>query len=164
LCRDNTPSVLLCEWEVESDYLEDDRITGVMPVLFANDPKAAEAGMMDNLATARKDLDKINRAFFVPESLDIEEAAKVAKKPRLGDAEFLYKDWNLERLFETSVPTSAYTGEVFIEVQISGIFINNVHTPENKSKYSGGCNQARAGGVAASGSANGKIIYLFQLN
>ena len=60
--------------------------------------------------TARKDLDKINRAFFVPESLDIEEAAKVAKKPRLGDAEFLFKDWNLERLFETSVSTSAYTG------------------------------------------------------
>ncbi len=53
---------------------------------------------------------KINRAFFVPECLDIEEAAKVAKKQRLGDAEFLYKDWNLERLFETSVPTSAYTG------------------------------------------------------
>ena len=111
LCRDNTPSILLCEWEVESDYLEDDRITGVMPVLFANDPKAAEEGMMDNIATARKDLDKINWAFFVPESLDIEEAAKVAKKPRLGDAEFLFKDWNLERLFETSVPTSAYTGE-----------------------------------------------------
>ncbi len=111
MCRDNTPSILLCEWEVESDYLEDDRITGVMPVLFANDPKAAEAGMMDNLATARKDLDKINRAFFVTESLDIEEAVKVAKKPRLGDAEFLFKDWNLERLFETSVPTSAYTGE-----------------------------------------------------
>jgi len=44
----------------------------------------------------------------------------VAKKPRLGDAEFLYKDWNLERLFETSVPTSAYTGErCFIVVQIS---------------------------------------------
>jgi hypothetical protein len=82
-----------------------------MPVLFANDPKAAEEGMMDNIATARKDLDKINRAFFVPESLDIEEAAKVAEKPRLGDAEFLFKDWNLERLFETSVPTSAYTGE-----------------------------------------------------
>ena len=82
-----------------------------MPVLFANDPKAAEEGMMDNIATARKDLDKINWAFFVPESLDIEEAAKVAKKLRLGDAEFLFKDWNLERLFETSVPTSAYTGE-----------------------------------------------------
>jgi hypothetical protein len=38
----------------------------------------------------------------------------VAKKPRLGDAEFLYKDWNLERLFETSVPTSAYTGERYL--------------------------------------------------
>ncbi len=118
LCRDNTPSILLCEWEVESDYLEDDRITGVMPVLFANDPKAAEEGMMDNIATARKDLDKINRAFFVPESLDIEEAAKVAKKPRLGDAEFLFKDWNLEHLFETSVPTSAYTGMWCLKVQI----------------------------------------------
>ncbi len=123
MCRDNTPSILLCEWEVESDYLEDDRITGVMPVLFANDPKAAEAGMMDNLATARKDLDKINRAFFVPECLDYEEAAKVAKKPRLGDAEFLYKDWNLERLFETSVPTSAYTGKRwFNKVQNFEIF------------------------------------------
>ncbi len=80
-------------------------------MLFANDPKAAEEGMMDNIATARKNLDKINRAFFVPESLNIEEATKVAKKPRLGDAEFLFKDWNLERLFETSVPTSAYTGK-----------------------------------------------------
>jgi hypothetical protein len=70
----------------------------VMPVLFANDPKAAEEGMMDNLATARRDLDKLNRAFFVPESLDIEEAAKVAKKPRLGDAEFLFKDWNFKVL------------------------------------------------------------------
>ena len=165
MCRDNTPSILLCEWEVESDYLEDDRITGVMPVLFANDPKAAEEGMMDNIATARKDLDKINRAFFVPESLDIEEAAKVAKKPRLGDAEFLFKDWNLERLFETSVPTSAYTGEwCLLKYKFLKFLINNVHTPENKPKYSGGCNQARAGGVAASGSASGKIIYLFQLN
>jgi hypothetical protein len=82
-----------------------------MPVLFASDPKAAEEGILDNIATARKDLDKINRAFFVPESLDIEEAAKVAKKPRFGDAEFLFKDWNLERLFETSVPTSAYSGD-----------------------------------------------------
>ncbi len=79
LCRDNTPSILLCEWEVESDYLEDDRITGVMPMLFANDPKAAEEGMMDNIATARKDPDKINRAFFVPESLDIEEARRWPK-------------------------------------------------------------------------------------
>jgi hypothetical protein len=114
LCRDNTPSILLCEWEVESDYLEDDRITGVMPVLFANDPKAAEAGMMDNLATARKDLDKINRAFFVPESLDIEEAAKVAKKPRLGDAEFLYKDWNLYVYLKPRFPPRP--------IQVSGIY------------------------------------------
>jgi hypothetical protein len=54
-----------------------------MPVLFANDPKAAEEGMLDNIATARKDLDKNNRAFFVPENLDIEEAAKVAKKTKI---------------------------------------------------------------------------------
>jgi hypothetical protein len=29
--------------------------------------------------------------------------------------------------------------------------------------YSGGCNQARAAGVAASGSASGKQIHIFQL-
>jgi hypothetical protein len=87
-----------------------------MPVLFANDPKAAEEGMMDNIATARKDLDKINRAFFVPESLDIEEAAKVAKKPRLGDAEFLFKDWNFKVL---ASDTGGGGGEVGARVALS---------------------------------------------
>ncbi len=103
----------------------------MMPVLFANDPKAAEEGMMDNIATARKDLDKINRAFFVPENLDMEEATKVAKKPRLGDAEFLFKDWNLERLFETSVPTSAYTGIWSAKyTNFRKYFVKNVHSPK----------------------------------
>jgi hypothetical protein len=136
-----------------------------MPVLFANDPKAAEEGMMDNIASARKDLDKINRAFFVPENLDMEEAAKVAKKPRLGDAEFLFKDWNLERLFETSVPTSAYTGIWLTKYKNFSKNFRKKCTFTKKNHNSGRCNQARgnmqAAGVSASGSASGKPMLYF---
>jgi hypothetical protein len=37
-----------------------------MPVLFARDPKAAESGIRSNPETAMKDLDKLNRIFFIP--------------------------------------------------------------------------------------------------
>jgi hypothetical protein len=71
-----------------------------MPVLFANDTKKAAAGIMGNLATARKDLDRINRVFFVPEHVDLEAARMVVRKPRLGDVHHAFKAKNLDRLFE----------------------------------------------------------------
>jgi hypothetical protein len=52
-----------------------------LPVLFANDCKRAEAGILGNLATARKDLDRINRIFFVLECVDLEAAPMVVRKP-----------------------------------------------------------------------------------
>ena len=74
-----------------------------MPVLFANDTKKAAAGIMGNLATARKDLDRINRVFFVPEHVDLEAARMVVRKPRLGDVHHAFKAKNLDRLLSRSV-------------------------------------------------------------
>ena len=82
-----------------------------MPVLFANDTKKAAAGIMGNLATARKDLDRINRVFFVPEHVDLEAARMVVRKPRLGDVHHAFKAKNLDRLFE---PISFGPGKNFI--------------------------------------------------
>jgi hypothetical protein len=58
LRRDNTPTVVLAEWESKADYFEDDFLSGVSPVLFANDPKAAEDAIRANQETAKKDLDR----------------------------------------------------------------------------------------------------------
>jgi hypothetical protein len=92
--------VVLQEWELSADYFEDDFLSGITPVLFAKDPKAAEAGVRDNPELAKKDLDKLNRCFFIPESIELEDALKVVKKARLGDVDYVFKRRNLDRLFE----------------------------------------------------------------
>jgi hypothetical protein len=71
-----------------------------MPVLFARDPRAAEAGIKANPETAMKDLDKLNRIFFIPESVELDGALKIVKRARLGDVDFVFKRKNLDRVFE----------------------------------------------------------------
>ncbi len=100
LSRDNTPTVVLGEWELHADYFEDDFLSGVSPVLFANDPQASEAAIKANPEIAKKDLDRLNRCFFVPESVELEAALKIVKKARLGDVDYIFKRKNLDRLFE----------------------------------------------------------------
>ncbi len=94
------PCVMLAQWDIEADYFPHDLMSGVIPVLFAEDPKAAEMAILADEYTAKKDLDRINRSFFIPETIDLETAFKVVKKPRLGDADYLFKMENLDRLFE----------------------------------------------------------------
>ena len=99
--RDNIPTITLHEWDLDTEYLDDDFVSGVMPVLFAADIAAARQAMSVNITPLRKDLDKINRMFFTPESVDLEGADSVICKPRLGEAIFTFKDQNLEKLFSS---------------------------------------------------------------
>jgi hypothetical protein len=59
--RDNVPTIILNSWDVVADLLDDDFLDGVMPVLFA------EEGLVTNLDTTRKDLERLARVYFVPE-------------------------------------------------------------------------------------------------
>jgi len=90
ICRDNIPCICLGQWDLSADYFEDEMLSGMIPVLFAENPSEAEKGLMKDLISARKDLDRINRAFFIPEAVDLENALKVIKKPRLGEAEYKF--------------------------------------------------------------------------
>jgi hypothetical protein len=94
------PVIVLCQWDLEADYLEEDYLSGLLPVLFANDAASAEKGMRENPASTMKDLDRINRVFFNPETVDLESALGIVRKPRAGEADFIFKNQNLERLFE----------------------------------------------------------------
>jgi hypothetical protein len=86
---------------LDTEHLDDDLVSGVMPVLFAADIAAARQTMSVNIMPLRKDLDKINRMFFTPESVDLEGADSVIRKPRLGEAIYTFKDENLEKLYNS---------------------------------------------------------------
>jgi hypothetical protein len=106
--------VVLGEWELQAEYFEDDFLSGVSPVLFANDPQASEAAIRANPEIAKKDLDRLNRCFFVPESVELDAALKIVKKARLGDVDYVFKRKNLDRLFE---PVSFNRGKTFKIIQ-----------------------------------------------
>ena len=108
LFRDNVPTIVLNQWEITADYLEDDLLDGVMPVLFADDVKAAEAAISEAPLTAKRDLERLAKMYFVPETLDLTQAEAVVRKPCLGEVIFWYKNLNLERPFAEDRLAAAY--------------------------------------------------------
>jgi hypothetical protein len=115
--------VVLGEWELHADYFEDDFLSGVSPILFANDPQASEAAIRANPEIAKKDLDRLNRCFFVPESVELDAALKIVKKARLGDVDYVFKRKNLDRLFE---PVSFNRGKTHL-IQEYKYFYHSEH-------------------------------------
>ena len=63
-----------------------------MPLMFTNNPAEGEVAFNADPASARKDVDRMNRA------LSPEEALKVCKKPLAGEAVFAFKMANLDGL------------------------------------------------------------------
>jgi hypothetical protein len=134
--------VVLGEWELQAEYFEDDFLSGVSPVLFANDPQASEAAIRANPEIAKKDLDRLNRCFFVPESVELDAALKIVKKARLGDVDYVFKRKNLDRLFE---PVSFNRGKTFKIIQrkintgSTGLFLQlvqaRVRWPHHPAQY-----------------------------
>jgi hypothetical protein len=51
-----------------------------------------------------KNLDRINRTFFSPETVDFEAAMAAVRKPRAGQADYIFKNQNLDRLFKVPLP------------------------------------------------------------
>ena len=105
LLRCNVPVICLGSWDLEADLMDDDILSGTVPVLFADDVQAAETALQNDPALLRRGVENLQRMFFTPEHLDKEEAYKVIRKPRMGDADFTWKQSNLDRLF--MVPSSS---------------------------------------------------------
>ena len=106
----------MAEWELSAEYFDEDFMSGVMPILFARDPRAAEASIKANPVTAMKDLDKLNRIFFIPESVELTAALKIVKRARLGDVDFVFKRKNLDRTFD---PEGFIQGNKFITLKFN---------------------------------------------
>ena len=66
--------------------------------MFTDNPAEGEVAFNADPASARRDVDRMNRVLFQPELVSADEALKVCKKPRTGEAVFAFKIANLEGL------------------------------------------------------------------
>jgi len=89
-------------WPLSAEYLDEEILSGLMPTLYSEEPATSEAALLADPIRAQKDVEALNRVFFIPEVVQLEEALKIVRKPRPGEADFAFKASNLERVFELS--------------------------------------------------------------
>jgi len=76
------PTMLLGSWQLDATMYDGEVMAGPVCTLCAEDNDVARNALKANLVKAHSDLQKIARAFFMPEYVDEDEAVRIAKKPR----------------------------------------------------------------------------------
>jgi hypothetical protein len=76
------PTVELNTWSLGATLFEGEIAAGPVPVLFSEDPEASQAALESGTLKAHGDLQKIARTFFMPETVQLEEALNLVKRPR----------------------------------------------------------------------------------
>ena len=74
--------MLLQSWMADSTLFDGDIMAGPVPSLFSEDPEASLTGITREPRKCHWDLMKICRLLFMPESVSLEEATTIIKKPR----------------------------------------------------------------------------------
>jgi len=72
-----------------------DSFSGVIPVMFADNPATAEVAFLADGPTARRDVDRMMRVLFQPETVSGIDAIELCRRPRAGEAVYAYKLANL---------------------------------------------------------------------
>ena len=76
------PTVLIKSWKADSTLFDGDLMAGPVPSLFGDKPNSSLAGITAKPRKFHWDLMKICRLLFMPESVSMEEASTIVKKPR----------------------------------------------------------------------------------
>jgi hypothetical protein len=82
LFRDNVPTIKLASWEVAARLFNGDAAAGPVPALFSEDINASLSALMENPQRAHQDMQRAMKSFFMPETVELEEALLLVKKPR----------------------------------------------------------------------------------
>ena len=82
ICSDNIPTYKIKSWPADSTFFDGDPMAGPFPSLFSTDSIASLAGIIKDPKKCHWDLMKISRLILMPESVGIEEAIQITKKPR----------------------------------------------------------------------------------
>jgi hypothetical protein len=74
--------VNLAEWELNATLFDGDIAAGPVPTLFADEPEVSRTALENGVAKAHHDLQRVARCFFMPETVTLEDACQLVKKPR----------------------------------------------------------------------------------
>jgi hypothetical protein len=74
--------VELATWPLEASLFDGDTAAGPVPLIFSEDPDSSRAALESNVAKAHADLQKVARCFYMPETIRLEDALNLVKKPR----------------------------------------------------------------------------------
>ena len=76
------PTIHINTWPLSATLFDGEVAGGVVPVLFATDEAAALDSITSDLAKAHWDVNKLNKVFFISESINLKEVLALIKKPR----------------------------------------------------------------------------------
>ena len=74
--------VVLKSWPAEVTLFDGDQIAGPFPSLCSEDSAASLTNITTDIKKCHWDLMRITRLIFMPESISIQEASAIIKKPR----------------------------------------------------------------------------------
>jgi hypothetical protein len=74
--------VNLAEWQLNVPMFDGDIAAGPIPTLFADEPELSRTALEAGAAKAHHDLQRIAHCFFMPETVSLEDAFQIVKKPR----------------------------------------------------------------------------------
>jgi hypothetical protein len=80
--RDNVPTIKLTSWEVTTRLFNGEAAAGPVPALFSEDITASLSALLENPQRAHQDIQRAMKSFFMPETVELEEALQLIKKPR----------------------------------------------------------------------------------
>ena len=76
------PTMLVHSWSLDCQMFEGESVAGPIPTCFGEDPGTSIAAISANSERAFADYQRLVRAFFMPETIQPEDATSLVKKPR----------------------------------------------------------------------------------
>jgi hypothetical protein len=76
------PTIELATWDVDAKLFDGGVAAGPVPTLFSEDAEATKEALKGNPQKAHQDLQRVMKSFFMPETVALEEALQLIKKPR----------------------------------------------------------------------------------
>jgi hypothetical protein len=76
------PAVCIGSWPLNVAMFDGDLMAGPVVTLFSEEMDESRRNITANPQRAHGDMQRIMRAFFMPETIQPEEAGAVVKKPR----------------------------------------------------------------------------------
>ena len=82
MSRDNLPTVRLGSWGLDAALFDRELAAGPCPTLFSPDPDAAPEALRADGVKAHYDIQRMLRALFSHEIVNLRDAVAIVKKPR----------------------------------------------------------------------------------